>query len=301
MNLFGKKKSTPQRQRTPASNRSVYSYHSKRSERTDQLTRRPDEVVEKKQVRKKRKVVQHIPALFLVIVIMVSVLYLSTVDTKVRVVVKDDKNTTLRDPAVYQEAATKFVNGSIVNHSKLLFDSQGLTEHIKQEFPEIAAATVTLPVMGRRPVVSVQTTKPGFILVSDQNAYVVGTNGVALLNVRDGQNVSNLGLRTVNDESGVVIEPGKAALPQEQALFISTVVEQLEKQGLQVESLTIPSSPYDLNVKLVGASYYVKFNILEDPKQQAGSFIALKKKLDSDKVIPKEYIDVRVGERVFYR
>lgn len=215
--------------------------------------------------------------------------------------INDDKNTTLRDPVVYQEAATQYANSSIVNHSKLLFDSQGLTNELKEQFPEIAAATVTVPIITRRPIVRIQTTKPGFILVSGQEAYLIGANGIALLNMRDAQNVADLGLRSVNDESGIDIQPGKAALPQEQALFISAVIEQLEKQGLQIESLTIPTSPYDLHIRIKDTPYFVKFNILEDPKQQAGSLIALKKKLDADKVTPKEYIDVRVGERVFYK
>ena len=229
MGLFTRKKTTqPVRARTPRSNKSVYSYYSKRSERSDQLSRRPDEIAEKKQVREKRKVVHHIPALLLVILIIASIVYLSTVDARVRLITKDDKNTTLRDPAVYQQAATQFINDSAVNHSKVLFDSRGLSDYLKQQFPEIAAVTVTLPVMGRRPVVSIQTTQPGFILVSGQDAYLVGANVIALLNVYDGQKLSSLGQRTVIDGSGVAIEPGKAALPQEQDLFISTVVEPVE-------------------------------------------------------------------------
>lgn len=302
MGLF--KKKTPivaPRQRIPQSKNSVYSYHSKRSERTDQLSRNPEDQDFKKNKRKQRRVVQHTPALFVVFAVFIGVLFLTTINNKVSVKLKDDKNTTLRNKTIYQESAKKFIGKSVVNRSKLLFDSDGLAAQLKREFPEITAVSISLPILGRTPTVNVQTSKPGFIFVSGQEAYLVGTNGIALLNVRDGQNISELGLRTVNDESGVKIEIGKAALPKEQALFISTVVEQLEKQNIKIESLTIPTSPYDLHVKIAGTPYFIKFNILEDPKQQSGSFIALKKKLDSDEIIPKEYIDVRVGERVYYK
>lgn len=61
MGLF--KKKTPivaPRQRIPQSKNSVYSYHSKRSERTDQLSRNPEDQDFKKNKRKQRRVVQHV-------------------------------------------------------------------------------------------------------------------------------------------------------------------------------------------------------------------------------------------------
>lgn len=302
--LFNNKKQNQPRdmtRRTPRSNKSVYSYHSQRSERIDKLNRQPEEVDKNKQKRQKRKVFQHIPALILIILMLVVATYLSTLDGNVKIIIKDDKNTALRDSLVYQEAVTKFSNSSIVNRSKILFDNQGLIEHLKKQFPEISAVTVTMPLFARSPEIKIQTTRPSFILTSGQEAYLVGSNGVALINIRDIKDVSNLGLRTVNDESGISITSGKSAMPQEQALFIATVVEQLEKQGMIVDLLTIPNSPYDVHIKIKELNYFVKFNILEAPKQQVGSFIALKNKLDAEKITPKEYIDVRVGERVFYK
>lgn len=303
MKLFNNKKLVPNRQPklTPASNKSLYSYHHKRAERSNQLNRDPEAVEKGHEVRNKKKLVQHIPLLFLVITIIIGVLYLSTVDVNVKVISKGDKSTALRDLNIYQESAQKLVSKSILNRSKLLFDSQALISEFKQQFPEISAVTVTVPIMGRRPILYIQTTKPSFILTSNNNSYLVGSNGKVLLSTQDVNNLDTYNLRTVHDESGINVQPGKSALPQQQAIFISMVIEQLEKQGFKIEYLTIPTSPYDLYVRLVGTPYVVKLNILEDPKQQVGSFIALKNKLDSEKIVPKEYIDVRVGERVFYK
>lgn len=298
----GKKQQRPAT-RTPRSSQSLYSYSSNRSVERGGVGRQPGKADESAK-RQKRRVVQHIPSLLLLLAILASFVYLSTIDSRVRVafVKTDDKSTTnLREASEYQTEAENFINHSIVNRSKFMFDSGGLENHLKQRFPEIAAASVSVPIMGRRPVVELQATRPAFILVSGTQSMLIGNNGVALVDAHDVKNIGGLGLRTVADQTGVELSPGKSALPQEQAQFISVILEQLEKQGYNVDTLTIPASPYDLHIKLKDTNYYIKFNILEDPKQQAGSYVALRKKLDADKVTPSEYVDVRVGERVYYK
>jgi hypothetical protein len=286
--------------RTPRSNVSTLSYYNNRSDKNAQFGRRPDDKAPAK--RTKKNFFHHVPALLLLIAVLASVVFISTLNPVAKVVLVDvEKNATIRSEDIYRAKAEEFIAGSLINRSKLMFDSAGLVAEFKDSFPEVAAATVTVPIMGRRPVVEIQTTRPAFILASETNAVLVGNNGVALANTRDLKDLSKLGLRSVNDETGLDIEIGKPALPQEQAQFISVVVEQLEKQKFRIDSLTIPQSPYDLHVRLQGQKYFIKFNILEDPKQQAGAFVALQKQLSKDGKAPSQYVDVRVGERIFYK
>ena len=226
--------------------------------------------------------------------------YISILSPEVKIVNKGN-SLKLRENSVYQAEATSFIKASAVNRSKLMFDSQGLSNHLRQKFPELASVVIDLPIIGNQPTVSLQVARPSFILSSANEAYLISENGVALLNIRDVDNLSSFSLRTVNDASGVAVETGKAVLPREQALFIATVVEQLEGQNRQISSMTIPASPYDLHIRLKDTRYFIKFNIMEDPKQQTGSFIALQERLKSKNIMPNEYIDVRAGERVFYK
>lgn len=308
MGLFSKQPKSRPRQRAsssgvPSSNQALYTYRQNRSVREQPLGRKPEKDQPAK--RQKPKVVQHIPALLLMIVIVLSLGYISTLETNPKVVLVENNQKSdamgLRDPSVYQEAAEDYLRDSVLNRSKFLVDTGGLSRELKSEFSEIATVTVTLPIMGRRPVIEIQTTKPSFILVSGTTSMLVGNNGIALVNVRDVKDMSTLTIPTIQDQSGVQLEAGKPALPQEQAQFISIVREQLEGQGLSIDNLTIPQSPYDLHVRVQGTSYYIKFNILEDPLQQTGSYMALRAKLEAEKVTPAEYVDVRVGERAFYR
>lgn len=303
MNLFKKKSKQKSNRsvRTPNAKASTLSYYSSRSERNSELGRNSEKAAKKSKRNPKSRAVQHIPALLVLMAIVGGLLFLSTLTTSVKIKVVDENNTTFRDQQVYKNAAEQFSSSSIVNRSKVLFDTNGLEAELKQQFPEIATVSITVPAIGRTPVVKLQTTKPALLLTSGPSTTLIGSNGVALARLSDVKQGVTINVPAVEDKTGIDIEIGKVALPEEQAVFIGTVVEQLEKQSIPVDTLTIPTSPYDLYVRIKGEPYFVKFNILEDPKQQAGSFIALKRSLDSQRIKPAEYVDVRAGERVFYK
>lgn len=305
MGIFSRKRVVQgrgERRSLPTAQNSAYSYYQNRSA-NDASTGRQSK--KQKPKRTKPRSVQHIPTLLLVLATLTSVVYLSTVDPRPRISIlsagQKDNSPVLREESVYQNEAEQYIKGSLVNRSKFLIDTNGLQSHMRERFPELAAASVTVPIMGRRPVIELQPTRPAFILQSASGSYLVGNNGVALLKTSELRSISKLNVPTVDDQSSITISPGKSALPSEQATFISVVLEQFQKQNIEVSGLVIPTSPYDLHVKIKSKPYFIKLNILEDPVQQAGSFIVLKKTLEADGVEPREYIDVRAGERVFYR
>lgn len=303
--MFSLKRAKRNNQRSPRlaePKQGNYVYHSKRTSQVDGRAHASDSKEPKSKRSNQGKIINHAPILFIVIGLFMGLFYLSMAGGDPKIVTNKKTEVALRNEGVYKEAAEDFLSESIMNRSKLSFDSQGLVQELKRQFPEIAAVSVTLPVFGHQPVISIQPTRPSFILVSGQEAYLIGLNGVALVSVRDAsKDVSTLSLRVINDDIGINLKPGKPALPQEQALFIGSVIEQFDAGGVDIESITIPESPYDLRVKMAGAGYVVKLNSLEDARQQVGNYLVLKQKLEQEGVIPAEYIDVRVGERVFYK
>jgi hypothetical protein len=114
-------------------------------------------------------------------------------------------------------------------------------------------------------------------------------------------NLANLGLLTIADQSELEITPGKGALPARDVAFIQQLIAQFDSKKIAVESLTLPPLARELHVKIKNQPYYVKFNLDADMQQQAGSYFAVIEKLTGEKGIPKEYIDVRVEEKVYYR
>ncbi len=304
MKLFKKQNKARNPVYSPTAKTSKYAYRNKRMESVNQTGRKTNKDRELNNSRLKiaPENLKNIPALIVLLVILCSVLYFSTLSSNVKVeVLNTNKNVFLRDQTSYQQLANEFIKQSIFNRSKITFDSKGLSEKLKTDFPEIASVDVVLPLVSRQTVIKLQMSKPSFVLESNNEHFLISNNGVALIKLQDTKDITDLGLVTVKDQSTLNIELGKSAVPKDQVQFISTVLEQLEKQNFKVESLIIPTNLYDLNIKLEGLNYFLKFNILEDPKQQVGSFIALKQHLDQQGQAPNEYIDLRLGERVFYK
>ncbi|MCA9342636.1 hypothetical protein KC950_01325 [Candidatus Saccharibacteria bacterium] len=228
--------------------------------------------------------------------------YYSLIKKADTIIINVEENTTpIRNHEDYDKVVQDFVNSSILNHSKITFDNQGLTEGLKGTFPEIQTVETSTNIFSNTLSVKVGITQPVFALETPNKIAVVGENGVTL-SVWDKQEFNDIGaLKRVIDLSGIEPEPGKPAFPREQTLFVAIINEQLQKQNLEVESLTVTTSPYDLHVKLSGKNYYVKFNVLEDPKQQAGTLVAFINNEESRGAVVNEYVDVRVEERLFYR
>ncbi len=239
----------------------------------------------------------------IVIIVVVSALtYYSFIkETKVEITNVEENTTSIRSHQDYEKIVQDFVDSSILNHSKITFDNQGLVEELKEAFPEVQTTEISTNLFTNTLNVKVALTQPVFALETLNKIAVVGENGVTL-SVWDKSDFKDIGgLKRVIDSSGIEPEPGKPAFPKEQTLFVAIINEQLQKQNLEVESLTVTTSPYDLHVRLVGKKYYVKFNVLEDPQQQAGALIAFVNNEESRGAVANEYVDVRVEERLFYR
>lgn len=207
----------------------------------------------------------------------------------------------LRDSAAYEDAASAAFADAL-NRNKLTVNTDKIAADITKQFPEIETVSVSLPFIGNRPTVYIQPAKPILILSTQSNGlYVLDSSGRALISGNQVPSLSKLGLPVVVDESGLAIEIGKVALPRLTVRFIDEVVYQLKQQDIIIASLTLPAGTNELHLKMDGVGYYVKFNIYGNAREESGALIALREQLQTAKKTPKEYIDVRVEGRVYYR
>lgn len=243
----------------------------------------------------------NIPAVIASFVIAGCVLYAGTLSTTPKVVTVDDtRDGVARSTDTYQQYAQGLFGSSVWHYLKATIDTRDISERMRAQFPELGQASVTVPLINRTPIVTIKTVRPAYILTSGANAYYLGANGKALAAVTGSTSVPD-GILTIQDQSGVVVDVGKQALTRNDITFINQVVFQLQSKQKSIEQLTLPPIPYELHVKPKDAPYYIKYNMLGDAREQAGTFLAVEAKLAGDKVVPKEYIDVRVEERAFYR
>jgi hypothetical protein len=107
-------------------------------------------------------------------------------------------------------------------------------------------------------------------------------------------------LPVVNDQSGIAVEVGKTVLPAEDIAFMTTVIAQLKAKQINAETITLPATAHEVDIKPAGQAYTVKFNVDTDAREAAGAYLATKQKLEQTNVKPAQYIDVRVPGRAYY-
>lgn len=299
--MFTKRKTINQQQRRvpPSSQRTnVFSYHSNRSA--------PDTARARYEVpadqRRGLDRLKHTPTVLAGAVIVGTLLYASMLGNqpRVQVLASPSGESLQRSEDVYTDFISKQLSASIFNKSKLTFNAQPLIESLQKEFPEVDNAIVTMPLVGHKPIVKVAVASPSFILATSQGAYYISDKGLPLLKVSEvtakPQNVP-----TVSDETNLPIEPGKQVLPTDTVIFISQLLSHLSSTKVTYETVTLPLEVNEVRLKPMGVPYYIRFNALQDARIQVGTYLAVKNRLQESREQPKEYIDVRVEERAYYK
>lgn len=209
--------------------------------------------------------------------------------------------TLVADITTYQDDFKDLLDDSLFNRSKLFIDTNGIAAQMSEQFPELGDVSVVLPLVGRRPVLKVAPARPVLVLSASGGPYVVDPKGRILALARETDSSLRQGLPVVRDESGLPIERGSTAITQETIAFIQEVTRQLSHAQVAVESLVLSPQANELHVQLEGQPYFVKFNMKGEGRLQAGTFLAVRERLQGEGKTPAEYIDVRVAEKAFYR
>ncbi len=229
--------------------------------------------------------------------------FITTVDPNPKILTlsgRSDSNL-LRSPESYQEVAKRLLSASLLNYSKITLDSSGFERSMKEAFPELSAATIRLPLLGRRPTVELLAEKPVLTLATPQGVHLMDKNGKVLIKASDAVGVDALGLPMVVDESNLTLTLGKGLLTKQEATFITSLIAQLQAGKLGLQSVTLPAIANELRIKPADQPFIMKFDMQNDPRRSAGAYFALKAKLDADHITPAEYIDLRLDERAFYK
>lgn len=303
--MLGRKKSsdkTSVRQtRIPiqrSENKEFFSYHAASNRDRDSTPNRQRSGVPAPEKRKFN--LQHIPTVFAIICVCLSVLYITTLQPKA-VLRTEKNNVTLQNEEVYRDYIEKTLSSSVLNRSKLTFDAKKLEQEMAREFPELDSVSVSIPLISHKIIINLFAQKPALLMGSEKGVFILNKNGQAIVKASAQQPVEGLTIPLVRDEANIPIELGKGALTSQDVAFITTLVSQFENKKIGIDSLTLPPLASELRVKPTGEKYYIKFSLLTDPRIVSGQFFAARKKFIADNVTPSEYVDSRVEEKVFFK
>jgi hypothetical protein len=202
----------------------------------------------------------------------------------------------------YQAVASKALSSSMWNGNKVTVDTQAISNKLLADFPDLDSVSVAIPLAARRPVIYVEPSQPALILSEPHYAYELNTNGRAIAEAASAQIFNNINLPIVTDQSGLDVKVHSQALSSTYISFVQQVSGQLANKGFTISSIIFPPEAYELDVRITGEPYYIKFNLENnDPRQQAGTFLATINYLKSKSITPAQYIDVRLDGRAYYK
>jgi hypothetical protein len=233
--------------------------------------------------------------------IIVSIGYLFSLSDDPRIIIESKPSSISRPRSIYEAVATDAVNSSLLNKTKLTINTQAIKQAIMTQFPEVKSVDVDISLLRHRPVVSLDIAPASLLLANKSGIFVIDSSGNAIIDGRDIDEQQALGLIAVADESQFEVKIGQRALTAAEVNFIRVLKQQLNAQQLELQSLTLPPVASELHARIVGQPYYVKFNLRLDPRESAGTFLAVHKKLVGEGTTPAEYIDVRVEAHAYYR
>lgn len=283
----------------PGSPSPAFSYY---TSRTPDSSSRPEQrvsVAEQGNTRRDVKITTQLPLLFLAVITIVCLIKLLLLGTDPKVIMlgaNDISASYVKPATTYQTAAQKLLASSITSHTKITVNLDGTATALRKQFPELQAVSVTLPLIGNRPIVYAQVAQPSVIVQSAHGNYALNGSGLVLSLVHTIPS----GVPLLVDQSGVLLQPGRQYLPGSTISFIKTVAYQFDAAHLAVSAYVLPpGSPYELDVRLEGKSYTVRCNLAADALAQSGAAIATIGHLGAS--VPAAYVDVRTPGRVYYK
>lgn len=303
MNFLRKKeKPTIPARRRPTDNKpAVFSYYARGASPSSQNIGRNDKpkaaVIGRYRLR-----LGHVPSYIALTAIVIALGYSCTLQPNPKIVLLQTTGTVHRDPKAYQDGVQAIWKQSLLNRTKLTVSTSAIRQDILSQFGELSAVHIEFPLLGRRPTVLLTPTQPALQFITSNGSFYVDANGKTLARTTDLLQNELKDVPTVQDETGVIAEPGKGIIPASQALFLGQLYAQLRAGDVAIASITLPARvANEADVRIDGLPYLVKFSLDSDPRQAVGSYLAAKTKLAADGIKPAEYIDVRVGEKVFYK
>ncbi len=311
--MFRKKESPRVRQSIPnqRSSSQVFSYHASRSAGNSGSGVRkagglPWSASAKVSPRPKQRppLFRRIPVILgaLIAFVVVNSLVLSREPEVITLANTGNRHVFLRSQASYQSAAEAVLGRSFANTNKITIDTTSIAAELKRQFPELENVSVVLPLFGRKPVLYVQPARPVLLCKTmDGGVYVLDASGRALMNASQADGIERLGLQVVEDQSGLPVTLGSVLLPSDNVAFITEVIGQFKAKGFALSGVALPKGASQLDVRLDGLAYTVKFNLRGDARAEVGSYLAVKAYLEREHKTPGSYVDVRVDNRAYYQ
>ena len=203
------------------------------------------------------------------------------------------------------QKANQLVKRNIFSRTKLFINQAELINELKSFDSAISQVEVSLPVIGTTIRIDIQSRQPFARWKEDKSDTNLAVDTKGILFVADKPLPD--GLPTISDSSAIEPAIGDLALLPGYVQFISEFESALSLSHLfggpnRLEhSYEVPASSRELDIKFAGKPYLVKLLITRSAEDQITELTDLTDYLTSNGITPKQYIDLRVDNRAYYK
>lgn len=273
-----------------------FNYYSNRAQKDQASPRNTRTLIH--DAKSTKGILRNVPTIIAVSAILACIIYTFILDSNPKIIqINSSGAVFLQDIHSYEVAAHNLFKETLLNSNKITVNVNGITKKIEEQFPELEKVSITIPVISHRPIVYLTASRPILILNSSNGNYIINNRGIALLPTHKAAESYKKGLVTLKDPSDIIVKLGKTVIPAQYVSFITEVEYQLEAAKIPIEEFELTDRHGEIHLKLQGKSYYIKMNLAGDAREQTGATIALLRTKPSI----KQYIDVRVSGRAYYR
>lgn len=200
----------------------------------------------------------------------------------------------------YETYATLILKQSVFNRFKPTLRSSDIKNHMQTEFPDISKIDVVASALGRRPTLYISRYALPYVVESRGVSYSVSSTGVVVGDLKSSI-VGDGKLIVIRDESGVEIKKNQQIIRADDADFFNICTTLLNLKGRGVEGIRITTTPREAYIKLAGLSYELRVLLDDSAENQMATFLTTEKLLQGRGEVPEKYMDLRVGEKVFWK
>lgn len=213
---------------------------------------------------------------------------------------------TYRDKSEYQQTATKLLNESLLNRSKVLFSSQDFEQKMQSEYPEIANIEAIVPLGGRNLSVNMRVSQPLAVVINGEQKGIMDDNGILINKEISSSDLYTIRFATPQDN----FEIGSRLFTHEEIDLLKLLAKEMsvvnlhvagdEKAGLTIKDVLFNVRDGQFEVRMNELPYMFKLSSYADSAEQVGAVKVTLLELHNDLgQPPTKYIDARVPGRVF--
>ncbi len=248
---------------------------------------------------------------FLAFTIAILLLYASSLSTDV-IVLRHSESYNFQDVQKYQQQAGQVVKSNLLNRSKLLFSIRRFNQEMRNNYPEITKIQTTVPLVSRRLIVTIQTPPPLLRIKQNSNQQLyVSSNGLVI----DGKKIDSSDELPpeLDIQSDQLFKPKDKILNDNEVRILTLINQQINSKNIanlppdfQISTVKLDLLSSRLEVRFKGVKYRAIFSGYGEAINQVGALKSILQKIyqsspEGRVAEPKEYIDLRVYEKIFVK